>query len=134
MHLDAGQIGQDVGYALQRRPVVLDVLARGEMPIVAIVAARDMGQHAQLARTEQAVGNGDAQHGRMALNIEAVAQPQRAELFLAELPGEKTAGLVAKLRDAFIDQGLIMGIVTVHGCDSCLAIARRRPPAMESLV
>ena len=115
MHLDARQIGQDIGHALERRPVELDVLARGEMAVAAIVGARDVRQHAQLPGRQQAVRNRDPQHRREALDVQAVTQPQRPEFILAELAGQKAPGLVAKLRHPFVDQGLVDLIVSVHG-------------------
>ena len=57
--------------------------ARGEMAEAAIVAPRDMGEHAQLPRRQRAVGDGDAQHIGVKLQIEPVHQPQRLELVLA---------------------------------------------------
>ena len=49
MHFHAGQIGEQVGHLLQLHPVILDVLARGEMAIAAVITAGDVGQHAHLA-------------------------------------------------------------------------------------
>ena len=72
-------------------------------------------QHAQLAGGQQPVRHGHPQHRRMRLDIKPVAQPQRLELIFTELAGPKAAGLVAKLRDALGNQGLIDGVVSVHG-------------------
>ncbi len=58
----AGKLGHGVGQFVELDPVKLDVLARREMAEAAVVAARDMRQHAQLRRRQGAVGNGDAQH------------------------------------------------------------------------
>ena len=80
VHLDAGEIGQDLRHVGQRRPVVLDVLARGEMAVALVVFAGDVGQHAHLLRVQRAVGDGDAQHVGVQLQIDAVHQPQRPEL------------------------------------------------------
>ena len=62
MHLDGSEVGEDSRHIGQRRPVVLDVLARGEMAVALVVFARDMAEHAQLPGVQRAVGNGDAQH------------------------------------------------------------------------
>ena len=105
VHLDAGELGQDVGHVLERRPVELQVLARGEVAVAAVVLARDVRQLAQLPRRQQPVGNGDAQHRRVALDVQAVPQAQRPELVLGELAGEKAPRLVAELRDALVDDG-----------------------------
>ena len=104
VHLDLGEVGEDVGRLLELDPVELDVLARGEMAVAAVVGARDVGEHAQLARRQRAVGNGDAQHVGVELQIEAVHQPQRLELVLGQLPGEAAAHLVAVLRDALVEE------------------------------
>jgi hypothetical protein len=48
VHLDFGEVGEDVGHVRQARPVELDVLARGEVAVAAIVLARDVRELAQL--------------------------------------------------------------------------------------
>jgi hypothetical protein len=48
VHLDFGQVGEDIGRFLQLDPVVLDVLAGGEMAVPAVILFGDVGQHAQL--------------------------------------------------------------------------------------
>ena len=97
VHLDAGELGENVGRVLQRRPVELEVLPRGEMAVAAIVLARDFGELAHLARVQRAVGHGDAQHVGMELQIEAVHQPMRPELLLGQFAGEAARHLVAEL-------------------------------------
>ena len=114
MHLHAGQFRQDVRHLFQLRPVVLDVLARGEVAVALVVLARDVREHAQLHRGKEAVGHGDAQHRRKALDVEPVAQAQRPELVFGELAREKAPRLVAKLRDALGDEGVVVGIVAIH--------------------
>ena len=122
VHLDFGQFGQDVGRVLQPDPVELDVLPRGEVSIAAVVPARDVRQRAHLRGRQQAVGDRDAQHGRMALDIQAVAQAQRAELVLAQLPGEKALHLVAVLGHPFEDERAVDGVVAVHAGLSSAAV------------
>ena len=109
-----GELGEDVGHVLELRPVELDVLARAEVAVAAVVRARDVRERAQLARGEQAVGNRDAQHRRMALDVEAVLQAQRPELVLGQLAGEEAARLVAELRDPFVHHPLIDLVVLIH--------------------
>ena len=48
VHLDAGQIGQQVRYLIQFGPVVLDVLPCGEMAVATVVCPGDLCQHAHL--------------------------------------------------------------------------------------
>ena len=69
-------------------PVELDVLPGGEMAVAAVVAARDMRQHAHLLRRQRAVGDGDPQHVGVQLQIDAVHQPQRLELVLGQFAGQ----------------------------------------------
>ena len=114
-----GQLGQDVRRVLQLDPVELDVLARGEMAVALVVAARDVRQLAHLPRRQRAVGNGDAQHVGVELQIEAVHQPQRLELVLGQLAGEAAVHLVAELRDALVDEGLVVVVVAVHRAATC---------------
>ncbi len=119
VHLDGGELGQDVGAVLQRRPVVLDVLARGEMPVAAVVAARDVGQHAHLLRAQRAVGDGDAQHVGVELQVHAVHQAVQLELVLGQLARQAPPGLVAELRDTLGHELGVELVIPIHG----------RPPA-----
>jgi hypothetical protein len=114
VHLDLGEFGKDVGYPLECGPVELDVLPRGEMAVAAIVLARDVRELAQLAGRQQPVGNGHAQHWRVALDIEPILQSQRAELLFAQLTGKKARRLIAKLEDPFVHQPLVDFVVEIH--------------------
>jgi hypothetical protein len=62
-----------------------------------------------------AVGDGDAQHRRVALDVEPVLQAQRPELVLAQFPGQVAGELVAVLLDPLVDECAVDGVVTVHG-------------------
>ena len=73
-----------------------------------------LAQSAQLRRRQQAVGDRDPQHRRMALNVQAIAQAQMAELVLAQFAGEESARLVAKLRDALINQRFVDRVIPIH--------------------
>ena len=97
-----------------------------EVTVAAVVAARDLGELAQLAHAQQPVGDRDAQHRRVALDVQAVAQPQRPEFLLRELPGEVAARLVAKLRDPLVHERLVEFVVLVHA----RVDYRRRPGAL----
>jgi len=82
--------------------------------LVAMVFARDVGQHDQLLRAQQPVGNGHAQHRRVALDVQAVAKSQRTEFVFGELSRKESPRLVAELRDAFGDEGVVVCVVAVH--------------------
>ncbi|MNT76759.1 hypothetical protein D3C72_2158050 [compost metagenome] len=103
MHLDRGQFGQDVRHVFQLGPVELDVLAGAEVAVAAVPFARDVGQGAQLAGGQQAIRNGDAQHGRVTLYVQAVLQAQDAEIIFGKLAVEEAARLVGELRDTLFD-------------------------------
>src|SRR5205085_4310459 len=90
------------------------VLPRCKVAEPTVVAARDVGELSQLARGEESIGDRDAQHRSVALDVQPVAQPQRAELVLRELPGEMAPHLVAEFRDSPIDERLIQRVVLVH--------------------
>jgi hypothetical protein len=78
-------------------------------PVAAVVLARDVARACEAAPTTRAVRNRDPQHRRVALDVEAVAQPQRPELVLRELAREEAPRLVAELRDALGDEGVVVG-------------------------
>jgi hypothetical protein len=50
MDADVGKVGERIGQFGELDPVELDVLARGEMAVAAVVAARDMREPPQLVR------------------------------------------------------------------------------------
>ncbi len=114
MHLDRREQREDLGNVLEARPVVLDVLPGGEVPVSSVILAGDLREHAQLGRRQQTVRNRDAQHRRVLLDVEAVLQAQRPELVFGQLAREEAACLVAKLRDPLVDERLIETVVTVH--------------------
>ena len=97
MHLNSREVGQNVTGIFQLDPVILDVLTRGEVAVIAVIFARDVRQHVHLAAVERAIGNGDAQHVGVELQIEAVHQPQRLELVLGDFPRQASRDLAAKL-------------------------------------
>ena len=114
VHLDAGQLGQQVGRFLQLDPVVLDVLAGGEMARAAVIALGDVGQLVHLGGVQRPVGNRYPQHVGVQLQVEPVHQPQRAERLLRQVALEPAAGLVAEFLDAGIDHRLVVLIILVH--------------------
>ena len=85
------------------------------MAVAAVVAARDMRQHAHLLGRQRAVGNGDPQHIGVQLQIDAVHQPQRLEFVLGQFAGQAAANLIAEFSDALIDERLVEIVVEIHG-------------------
>ena len=114
MHLDGRQFSQDVGRIGQLDPVILDVLARGEMAVAAIIFARDMAEHPHLAAVERAIRHRDAQHIGVQLKIEAVHQPERLELILGQRTRQAALHLVAKFLDTGIDDALVIFVIAIH--------------------
>ena len=89
------------------------------MGVAAVVAAREVGELPQLAAGEVAVGHRDAEHRRVALDVEAVLQAQRAELVGAQFARQVTPHLVAELGDALVEQALVVFVVLVHVGSLC---------------
>ena len=115
VHVHRGEVREDVRDPIQGRPVELDVLAGGEVPVAAVVAPGDGGEHPELGRGQDPVGDRDPQHGREALHVEPVHEPQGLELLLAQLPGQIARGLLAELGDPLPDELPVEGVVLVHG-------------------
>ena len=128
----AREVGHGVRQLCELDPVELDVLPRGEMAVVAVVAARDVGEHAHLLRRQGAVRNGDAQHVGVELQIDAVHQAQRLELVFGQLARQAARHLVAEFGDALGDQRAVEVVVEIHGCPQIPRLAGRSKvgPAM----
>lgn len=84
------------------------------MAVAAVVLPRDGGEHAQLVAAQVAVGNRDAVHVRVALQVQAVLQTQRTEFLFAQFARQTATDLVGILRDTFVDDALVDLIVLVH--------------------
>lgn len=69
----------------------------------------------------------------MALQVEAVHQPQRAELVFGELAGHASLDLVAILLDTFAHDAQVDVVVAVHACPVGRP-ERAREQAPEELV
>ena len=113
MHVDFGESRQCIRRILELDPVQLQVLARRKVTVAAIVLARDVGQLAQLAGRQRAVGNGDPQHVGVKLQVEAVVQTQRLELLLRQLTRQPPPHLIAELVDALGDESPVVIVVLV---------------------
>ncbi len=74
VHLHRRELGEDVGHPLELRPVQLQVLARAEVAVAAIVLTGDVRELSQLLRRQQPVRNRDTEHRRIALNVETVSE------------------------------------------------------------
>src|SRR3984885_14150072 len=114
VHLDARELSQNVWRVLKRRPVELDVLPGGEMAVAAVVIPRDLGELAHLARVEHAIGDGDAQHIGVKLQVEAVHQPMGAKLLFGQFAAEPALDLIPKLLDTRSDEGGVEIVIMIH--------------------
>src|SRR5690606_28753330 len=76
----------------------------------------DLGKLAYLGGGQQPVRHGYAQHRRVALDVQAILQTQRAEFFISEFASQEAASLVAELPDPILDDVLVVLIVNVHKC------------------
>ena len=111
---DAGEVGERVGKIGELDPIELEILARGEMPVAAIIAPAHMGEHAQLLRRQGTVGNGDPQHIGVKLQIDAVHETQRLEFLLRQLARHAPRHLVAEFPNPFGEQRLVEFVVKIH--------------------
>src|SRR5262245_61210098 len=84
------------------------------MAVAAIPAPADHGELAELPWRQHAIGDGDAQHVSVQLQIEAIAQAQGAELVLGQLAGEPSLNLLAELRHTLTHEGVVELVITVH--------------------
>jgi hypothetical protein len=109
------QFRKDIRRIGELRPVVLDILAGGEVPVTAVIFARDMGEHAHLARIQRPVGDRDAQHIGVQLKIDAVHQAQRLEGILRQFTCQTARHLIAELLHAAGDECMVELIVAIHG-------------------
>ena len=91
------------------------ILPSSEMSVAAVVASCNPRQRAQLNRRQQPIGDRNPQHRCVPLNVEAISKPQVLELLVVELAAQESARLVAKLRDALVDEGVVDRIVSIHG-------------------
>ncbi len=114
MHLDACQFFQDGGRIGKARPVVLDILTGGEVAIATIVLAGNVGQHPHLPRVQRSIGDCNAQHVGMQLEINAVHQTQWLERIFGQLTGQAALHLIAKLLHATFYESVVELVITVH--------------------
>ena len=114
VHADAGEVGHRRGQLFELDPVKLNVRPGGEMAVTAVIAARNMRQHAQLFRRQRPIRDRNPQHVGMKLQVDAVHQPQRLELVFGQFAGEAARDLVAKLRHPLGDQRAVECVIDVH--------------------
>ena len=115
MHLDLSERRQNIGRIFEPGTVELKVLSGAEVAPPLIPTLGNITERPELAPRECSVGNGNPQHGRMTLDIEAILKPQRAKFVFGQLAGQEASSLVAVTRDAVVHDALIVLVVLVHG-------------------
>ena len=132
VHFHASKVSEQIGAFFQLDPIILDILARGEMAVIAVIFTRDVGEHVHLFAVHRAVRDSDAQHVRVKLKIKAVHKPQRLKLILSDFTREASLHLVAEILDACVNDGLVKLIILIHikspncRCADRLALVRGR--------
>ena len=114
MHAHFGQGIQHIRHIAQLWPVVLDVLACGEVAVTLIPLVCDERELTHLATVQGAIRNCNAQHVGVQLQIQTVHQAQRLELILGQRSVDATLDLIAKLGVAGCDEGFVEIIIGVH--------------------
>ena len=140
VHVHTCQQVHHIGAFLQRDPVVLQVLAGGEVGVAitqrgcgnaadgvllglrflkqgvcgTVKFAGDTRQHPQLGAAQFAIRHRHAKHGRIALHIPTVLQAQGLELVFTELTVQAAGELIAKLCSALFDETAVEVGVLVH--------------------
>ncbi len=114
MHFHLCQLCQNLRNILQRRPVILDVLARREMAKATVISARDRPKLAQLAAGQRSIGDCHAQHIGMQLQVKAVHQPQGLELVFRQLARKAARNLILELGNAGCNKIPVEFIITIH--------------------
>ena len=114
MHAHIGQGLQHGGHIFEFWPVILDILARGEMAIALVPPLRDHRQLAHLAAVQRPIGDRHAQHIGMQLQIKPVHQTQRLELIFRKRAINPPRHLSRELRHAFAQKGFVKVTIEIH--------------------
>ncbi len=120
VHVHGCQRVQHIGHIAQFGPVVLDILARGEVAIALVPFIRDVGQLVHLAAVQRAIRDRDPQHVGVQLQVKTVHQAQRLEFILGQGAVDAAFDLCAELRVAFRDKSVVKFGIAVHYAVSCL--------------
>ncbi len=115
MHVDLGQRIQHIRDVVQLRPVILDVLTSGEMAVTLVPSLCQKGELVHLAAIQGAIGDGNAQHIGVKLQIDAIHQAQGFELVLGQRAGDAALDLLAELGIAGGQEPAVEIVVSVHG-------------------
>ena len=114
VHANIRQCVQDIRDVTQPGPVELDVLTGREVAEALVPALGDHRELAQLRRLERAVRDSHAQHICVELQIQAIHEPQRLELFLGQLAGDAALDLSAELGDPLAHECRVEIGIDVH--------------------
>ena len=108
---DLVQLLVDRAHVLERHPVDLDVLARGDVRDAAAAAVGDVVQAVHLGRRQHAARNLDPLHVTrvVELVIQPVAEPHRAKLFGRDRTGAELIDAAGVAGDPFAER-LVVGM------------------------
>ena len=123
MHVHFSQRIKHVRHIAQLRPVVLDVLACGEVAIALVPLVRDICETGHLLTIQGPIGDRNTQHIGMQLQIKTVHQAQGLEFILSQRPINAAFYLRTELSVARGQKvGVKIGVVIHQNC-SCLPCA-----------
>ena len=114
VHFHIGQCLEDIRHVLQFRPVVLDVLTGGEVAVALVPLFRNHRELAHLTAVERAIGDRNAQHVGVQLQIQTVHQAERTEFVFGQLTFNAAFHLIAELRNARADKGFVKVVILIH--------------------
>ncbi len=121
MHVHGTQGVKHVRDIAQFGPVVLDVLARGEMAITFVPLVRYHRKRVHLGRIQRAIGNSNTQHVGMQLQVETVHQAQGFEFILGQRSIDAALDLGAELGVTLFQERSVKIGIMVHQMCSCAA-------------
>ena len=114
VHPNLGQRVQHIRHVVQLGPVVLDVLTGGEVAIALVPLFSQQSQLTHLRAGQRAIGNGDTQHVRVQLQIQAVHQAQGFEFILGQGSVNAALDLCAELFVALCQKCCVELGVAIH--------------------
>ena len=121
VHLHFAQGVQHIRHIPQFGPVVLNILACGEVAVTLVPFLGQIGQLIHLAAGERAIGDRHAQHVGVQLQVQPVHQAQRLEFVLGQAAVDTAFNLRAELAVALGDEGGVEIGIGIHQFSSvCL--------------
>ena len=105
---------EHIGHVLKLGPVILDVLAGGEMAVTFVPLFGQQGELAHLRGIQRAIRDRHAQHIGMQLQVEPVHQAQRFEFVFGQIACDAAFDLGAKLGVPLRQKGGVKFGILIH--------------------